>query len=170
VGSKPRVTGKMLKAVEGMVDGKSPRRAVHDAGYASSRVSLSQLESHRELAAVVERALTEHGATLEKIGRVASEAMDATVVESFCTKLGDIVQTSPMVDHQTRLKAAELTGKLLGLDGRSRDRSQPEERRASVNVLVVAERAKSMSDDELDDVIRRIQVGMYEPPAAKTAA
>lgn len=167
-----RVTPRMVKALELAAGGKHIKTAMREAGYPEGgiRVQLARLRSHEDLGAAVELVLHDHGVTLDVVAEKLKDSLDATMVQSFCTKSGEVVHTEPMVDNQTRLKAVELSARLLGADRKARDFVAAEVREhVPVNILVVAEASKSLSDEQLDDVIRRIQVGSFDPSSLPSA-
>jgi len=67
-----------------------------------------------EIQREIERVLYESGATRELIGQVLKEGMNAHITRVFSPKDGELVYSKPLVDHPTRIKAAEVTGRLLG--------------------------------------------------------
>lgn len=91
-------------------------RSAAASGYSPLRAKQTghELVTNRDVRAEVERTLREAGATREKAARVLTEAMDANNVRVFCPGEGELVYSDPLVDHPTRLKAAEMTHKLLG--------------------------------------------------------
>ncbi len=86
------------------------------AGYSQRSAAETAYEILRNPKVVreIEHILDQAGATREKSAKVIKEALDATVTRVFCPGEGELVYAKPLVDHQTRLKAAEMNHKLRG--------------------------------------------------------
>ena len=89
------------------------------------------------------RYLDDAGATLEKAARVISEGMDANETKVFSHK-GDVVYSEPLIDHPTRLSAAELN---------LRARGELREQQQTVNLF------QGLTDEQL----AQIAAGQLDP-------
>jgi len=67
-----------------------------------------------EVRLYMSRYLDDAGAKLEDSARVIAEAHNATVQKEYLNKFGDVVQGEEKVDHNTRLRAAEINMKAHG--------------------------------------------------------
>ena len=85
-----------------------------DTGSTQLGVRGHEAVNNSKVAREIERALIAGGVTSEVKTRVLREAMDANIVKVFCPKDGDLVYADPLVDHQSRLKAVELAGRITG--------------------------------------------------------
>jgi len=116
---KDGITAKQRKLVNGVVMGKTARQAALDAGFKGTDGSVSAMASRElknvKVAAAIEAALDRAGASLDESARVIAEAHRAKTVKSFKTVDDRIIYAEPTVDHNARMKAAELNGKFRGL-------------------------------------------------------
>ena len=80
-----------------------------------SAAHVDRILAKPQVRAMMISALDEAGATIEKTARVVSEAMDAEEVKIFHSEAHGIVESDPHTDHQTRLRAAELSMKARGV-------------------------------------------------------
>ena len=122
-------------------------KAAADIGYENTKKP--------EISREIERALEEGGVTAETKVRVLREAMDANIVKVFCPKDGELVYADPLVDHQARLKAVELAGRITG----DFLPNQVIERRETLiqqqNILIVPPQAAEPADSER--VVRQLE-------------
>jgi hypothetical protein len=108
---------KTKKLIEGIVAGKSHRRAALDAGFGVTPESASTLAA-RELSKVdvqeaLQMALQEFGVTPRAVIQVVSDGMSAE--RTVILGNGDDAFADQVPDHSIRLKAAGLASKLMGI-------------------------------------------------------
>ena len=105
----------------------------------------------------IENALIAGGVTPEVKTRVLREAMDANIVKVFCPKDGELVYADPLVDHQSRLKAVELAGRITG----DFLPNQVIERRETLiqqqNILIVPPQQADNPSQDTGPVIRQLE-------------
>ena len=95
--------------------GNATRSAIASGyGIRGARTEGSRLLANANVSAEIERILDEAGATREKAAKVINEALEATQTRVFCPGEGKLVYSEPFIDHQTRLKAAEMNHRLRG--------------------------------------------------------
>lgn len=103
---KDGLTVKQRLLVKSLAEGKTMTMAGKEAGYGKTTDS-ARVQAHKELqkptvAAALEAALDRAGASLDASAKVIAEAHEATKLQSVGFK------THTVVDHKTRLSAAEL--------------------------------------------------------------
>ena len=98
-----------LKFSKAILAGKTQAQAAIAAGCPpkSSESTGSQLASSPDVQAILNASLDKAGATIEKSAQVIARAHDADTVKLFSHR-GKVVDTKVLVDHPTRLHAAEL--------------------------------------------------------------
>ena len=103
---------KRRRFVEGLIDGKSMRKAAIDAGYSQSMAN----DAGRKILPRVQEEFRDQLAKripLEKlVGRIA-EGLDATETK-FAQKDGKFTSTRTLISWEARRRYAELTAKLMG--------------------------------------------------------
>jgi len=120
--------------VEGLMDGKTRRRAGLDAGF-----SLRQAEDAKRYIegpitqALILRALMEAGVTLARLSQKIDEGLDATKVQSVSGGQGKPATLELVADFETRLKYIQHACKLMSVD-EPEEREVPEMR---VNIVAV---------------------------------
>ena len=161
---KVDLTSKQMKYLASRSAGMSAEQSVIAAGYKGRpSVVVADLERqafNREVSAVFES----EGITLQGIAATIKAGMDAEVVESFCTKAGDVVYSKPMVDHQTRHKFVVTASDLLGLSTRARQAVAEADKPKGdgVNILVLAQRFEHMDDAQLEEAMQLMRVGQFD--------
>lgn len=116
---KDGITVKQRKLIIGVASGKTGRQAAKDAGYTGSPETLSVTASQElknpNVVRAMDAALDKAGASLDKSAQVIAAAHKATTVKVFNDPERGITYATPLVDHNTRMKAAELNMKARGL-------------------------------------------------------
>ena len=111
---------KHAKLIRGLIAGKTAQQSALEAGYGkgvnkqAAGVQACKELKKPEVQAMLLKALDKAGATIEKSAKVLADAHDANEVKVFNSDTG-IEYSKPLVDHVTRLKAAELNGRFRGL-------------------------------------------------------
>ena len=95
--------GNQTKAAEAA--GYSPRRA-KQAGH--------EAVTNRDVRSEIERIMDEAGVTRKMVAQVLRGGLNAKITRVFCPTGGTLVYSKGMVDHPTRLRAAEIAFKLRG--------------------------------------------------------
>lgn len=116
---KDGITVKQRKLVKGLAEGKTMTQAALDAGLGgtpnSARNAGSRALQNGAVAGALEAALDRAGASLDKSAQVIAAAHKATTVKVFNDPENGITYATPLVDHNTRMKAAELNLKARGV-------------------------------------------------------
>ncbi len=99
---KSKGFGNQTKAAE--LAGYSPKRA---------RITGSELVTNRNIRSEVERSMEEIGITRKMVAKALRGGLQAKITRVFCPP-GGVVYSRNLVDHPTRLKAAEIAFKLRG--------------------------------------------------------
>ncbi len=71
----------------------------------------------------IEALMEDVGLSKVRIFRKINEALDAKVVKPFLSKDGGIVESPEYVDHLTRVKAADVAAKIMGIIVEKREHS-----------------------------------------------
>ena len=108
---------KLAKFAKALIGGKNHREAALAAGYKGSGISVraTALSKEPEVIRALDAALDRAGASLDKTARVIAEAHRANTVKVFNDPENGITYSDPLIDHNTRMKAAELNLKARGL-------------------------------------------------------
>ncbi len=116
-GENPRISARRKKLIEGLVAGLPVRIAALNAGYPGksecARVAAHQDLKKPEVKEALALAMDEAGATLKASATVIAAAHAATTTKEF-NSFGKVILGTEMVDHVTRLRAAELNAKIRG--------------------------------------------------------
>ena len=94
--------GNQTKAAE--LAGYSPRRA-KQAGH--------ETVTNRDVRSEIERIMDEAGVTRKMVAQVLKGGLEAGITRVFCQE-GEVIYSEPLIDHPTRLRAAEIASKLRG--------------------------------------------------------
>jgi len=116
---RDRLTMPERALIKGVVGGKPIAQAALDAGYAKNNPkyaasTASQVLKKPRVMRALDRALDRAGAGIDLSANVIASAHGATETKVFNGKDG-LVYSKPMIDHDTRLRAAELNLKARGL-------------------------------------------------------
>jgi len=138
-------TKKEAALIRGIAEGKSVKAAAVDAKISkgaseTARVAAYEILRRPHVAAALDAALDEAGASIKASAKVIGEAHGAE--RTAVTKLGDVVELGP--DHAIRLKASELNlraRKLIGSTGEEGGGG------AAVNLFAVLAVVKQSSKD-----------------------
>jgi hypothetical protein len=120
--------------VEGLMDGKTRRRAALDAGFSVSQAegAKSRIEGPITQALILQ-ALMQAGVTLRRLSEKIDEGLDATRVQTVSGGSGKPATLELVADFETRLKYIQQACKVLGF-GEAEQREVPEFR---VNIVDV---------------------------------
>lgn len=120
--------------VEGLMDGKTRRRAALDAGFSVSQAEDAKNRIEGPITqALILRALMDAGVTLTRLAEKMGEGLDATKVQSVSGGQGKPATLELVADFETRLKYIQHACKIMSVD-------EPEEREAPemrVNIVAV---------------------------------
>jgi len=125
--------------LKGVIEGKTIIDAANDAKLVPggsrevNRVTAYEVLRRPHVAAALDAALDEAGATVKASAQVIAAGHKASTVKVFNDKVDGIVYATPLVDHPTRMKAAELNLRARRLIG-----SGPEEGGGSQTVNLFA--------------------------------
>ena len=91
-------------------------KAAELAGYSPGRAKQTghDIVTNRDVRSEIERIMDEAGVTRKMVAQVLRGGLDAKITRVFCPPGGDVVYSKASVDHQTRLRAAEIASKLRG--------------------------------------------------------
>ena len=91
-------------------------KAAELAGYSKLAPSQSghQILRNIEVRSEIERIMDEAGVTRKMVAQVLRGGLQAKITRVFCPTGGALVYSKGMVDHQTRVRTAELVSKLRG--------------------------------------------------------
>jgi hypothetical protein len=91
-------------------------KAAKLAGYSQERARItgSELVTNRNIQREIERIMDEAGVTGKMLAQVLRGGLKAKVTRVFCPQGGTVVYSKSLVDHPTRLRAAEIGFKLRG--------------------------------------------------------
>lgn len=124
---KDGITPKRSRLIKGIADSvkkgdnKSVQSIALEAGFGngsnlnSAGVAASRALSDPKVISALDAALDRAGASLDKSAQVIAAAHKASVVKVFKGEDDQIIYATPLVDHNTRMKAAELNMKARGL-------------------------------------------------------
>ena len=119
--------------VEGLMDGKTRRRAALDAGFSVSQAedAKSRIEGPITQALIL-RALMDAGVTLKLLAKKMEEGLEATRAQSVSGGQGKPATLKFVADFETRLKYIQHACKIMSVD-------EPEEREVpEMRVSIVA--------------------------------
>lgn len=147
---KGKLGRKEAALVKGIADGLTVKDAATAARICksdnaeSNRVAAYEVLRRPHVAAALDAALDEAGATVKASAQVIAAGHKASTVKVFNDKHDGIVYAMPLVDHPTRMKAAELNLRARRLIG-----SGPEEGggNQTVNLFAVLSVVKDARND-----------------------
>lgn len=120
--------------VEGLMDGKTRRRAALDAGFSVSQAEDAKNRIEGPITqALILRALMDAGVTLTRLAEKMSEGLEATRAQSVSGGQGKPATLEMVADFETRLKYIQHACKIMSID-EPEEREVPEMR---VNIVAV---------------------------------
>jgi hypothetical protein len=125
---RTKLDAKEAKLLRGIIAGEQVIEAANNAKLVEggsrevNRVTAYEVLRRPHVAAALEAALDEAGATVKASAQVIAAGHKASTVKVFNDKKKGLVYATPLVDHPTRMKAAELSLRARRLIG-----SGPEE-------------------------------------------
>ena len=120
--------------VEGLMDGKSRRRAALDAGFPVNQAENAKNRIEGPITqALILQALMEAGVTLRRLAKKMDEGLEATRAQSVTGGQGKPATLEYVADFETRLKYIQHACKILGI--REAEEQQVPEMR--VNIVAV---------------------------------
>lgn len=157
-------TARQLAYLEGLLTGKSRKRAAHDAGYKGKPACVVADLDRSAFNRAVHEAAEAEGVTLEGVMAKLAGLMEAKEEKAFMTRAGDVVYGKAQAVTDVQLKATALAADLLGISGRARQRSEDEKRGLGDqgNILVLAQRYEHLSDAELEEAMQLMRAGRFE--------
>ena len=131
--------GNQTKAAE--LAGYSPRRA-KQAGH--------EAVTNRDVRSEIERIMDEAGVTRKMVAKVLRGGLQAKITRVFCPTGGALVYSKGRVDHQTRVRTAELVSKLRG-DFPATKTTLDVQGFGDVGIAIIAEARKRASESHEAD-------------------
>lgn len=144
-----RLNAKEGKLIKGIASGKKIGEAALDAEMSPSgspeaaRVAAYNALRRPHVAAALEKALDEVGATVQQSARVIAAAHKAHTVRVFNDPENGVTYSKGLVDHGTRLKAAEINLKARRLIGSGEEQGPA----GSINLVAVLQIVKESAQE-----------------------
>ncbi len=90
-------------------------KAAEAAGYSPARARQTghRLATKGDIRTEIERIMDEAGVTRKMVAQVLRGGLEAGITRVFCQD-GEVIYSESLIDHPTRLRAAEIASKLRG--------------------------------------------------------
>ncbi len=122
-------------------------KAAIAAGYSKEHAGNQayRLTKNDDVRSEIERIMDEAGVTRKMVAQVLRGGLQAKITRVFCPTGGALVYSKGMVDHQTRVRTAELVSKLRG-DFPATKTTLDVQGLGDVGIAIIAEARKRASE------------------------